>query len=154
MPMINHRVETQADCPASLAQAPHRVDSPGNRRHSMFEFFMAKMITKTEDGTLIVVLSKRFYEKPAVLRAAYKLSNLCIIDMHPKGTDEVQIGFEKKPDQKTLELESIAHRFCDEVIDQQIRLDLEKRTKEIREIIIRHAFEPISDLMRAVEDAD
>ena len=59
-----------------------------------------------------------------------------------------------KPDQKTLDLENIAHRFCDEVIDQQIRLDLEKRTKVIREIIIRHAFEPIADLKRAVEDAD
>ena len=47
----------------------------------------AIMITKTEDGALLVVLSKRFYDKPAVLRAAYKLSNLCTIGMHPKGTD-------------------------------------------------------------------
>ncbi|MFC1837244.1 His-Xaa-Ser system protein HxsD [Thermodesulfobacteriota bacterium] len=113
-----------------------------------------QMITKNEDGSLLVVLSKRIYDKPAVLRASYSISNFCIVDMQPKGDNDVAITIESKPGQESFDLESIAHRFCNEVVDQQIRLDLEKRTKGIREIIIRHAFEPISDLTSAVEDAD
>jgi len=41
-------------------------------------------------------------------------------------------------------LEDVAHNFSNEVIDQQVRIDVEKDFKGIREEIVKKAFSPIS----------
>ena len=43
------------------------------------------------------------------------------------------------------------HGFSNEVIDQQLRLDLEKRYGQVRELIIKHAFSPLENLKAETE---
>ena len=46
----------------------------------------------------------------------------------------------------------VAEDFCNEVLDQQVRLDLEKRYGNIRELVIRHAFAPIESLKAKIKN--
>ena len=41
-------------------------------------------------------------------------------------------------------LENVALDFCNEVLDQQVRLDLERSYGPLRELIVKKAFSPIS----------
>jgi len=49
---------------------------------------------------------------------------------------------DRAPDFESLEED--ARTFCNEVLDQQVRLDLEARYGNIRELIVRQAFSPVS----------
>ena len=42
------------------------------------------------------------------------------------------------------ELREAASEFCNEALDQQVRLDLERRYGSIREMIVEQAFSPVS----------
>ncbi len=42
------------------------------------------------------------------------------------------------------ELREAASEFCNEALDQQVRLDLERRYGSIREMIVKQAFSPVS----------
>ena len=45
-----------------------------------------------------------------------------------------------------LNLKKTAEQFCNEAIDQQLRLDIEKKYGNVRELIVRHAFSPIKNI--------
>jgi len=103
------------------------------------------IVTHLEEGKLLVILYKAFYQKEAVFAAAYKFTGLCTIYIEPIDEKSVGIYFKSKND-KNVELKNIAHEFCNEVLDQQVRLDLEQRYGNIRDLIVRHAFSPIKNL--------
>lgn len=54
------------------------------------------------------------------------------------------IWFKAKPQVK-VDPERLLSEYCNEVLDQQVRLDLEKRYGAIRESIYQFAFAPIKD---------
>ena len=111
---------------------------------------MKGIFTKLDGGRLLVVLSKEIYEREAVMAAAYKITDLCTVLIKPSGDTEMEAFFEPKAQRTTQDLEKVASRFCNEVLDQQIRLDLEKRYGKIREFIVRHAFSPLKDLKESL----
>lgn len=113
---------------------------------------MEGIFTKLEDAKVLVTLSKEIYEKDAVMAAAYKLTDTCTVLIRPVSENEVGVMFESKDDQDTEDLEETVGRFCNEVLDQQIRLDLEKRYGRLRELIVQHAFSPIERLEEAIDD--
>ena len=39
--------------------------------------------------------------------------------------------------------------FCNEVLDQQVRLDIEKRYGSLRDAIVKHAFQPLGDVTKS-----
>ena len=63
----------------------------------------------------------------------------------------ITLTLEPKINQSMIELESAVSDFCNEVLDQQIRLNLEKRNGRIRELIVEHAFSPLADLKSRLE---
>ena len=108
------------------------------------------IIIKTDNGKLMVVLKKVFYEKEAVFAAAYKFTDLCSILIEPIDDDSVGIYFEKL-EGKTVNLKELAKKYCNEILDQQVRLDLEKRYGNIRDLIYKHAFTPLKNLDEKVK---
>lgn len=108
------------------------------------------IVTELNDGQLLVVLKKVFYEKDAVFYAAYKFTDLCSILIEPIEDDSVGIYFEQL-EGKTVNLKELAKKYCNEVLDQQVRLDLEKRYGNIRDLIYRHAFNPLKNLNEKVK---
>ena len=99
-----------------------------------------------DNGFLKINIYKQFYEREAIFSAAKKFTNNNTIIIRPS-TDKryVEILFQANEDNK-LELEDLAKKFCNELLDQQVRLDLEKRFWKIRELIVQHAFSPIANL--------
>ncbi|HEX13168.1 MAG: His-Xaa-Ser system protein HxsD [Candidatus Micrarchaeia archaeon] len=113
---------------------------------------MKEIIVQIEENKLLIELKKQFYEKEAVFAAAYKFTNLCSIIIEP--TDDYSIGvyFQLLKDNDKVDLEKIAKDFCNEVLDQQVRLDLEKRYGNIKNLIVQQAFNPIKNLKDSINE--
>jgi His-Xaa-Ser system protein HxsD len=104
------------------------------------------------NGQIILKLSKRLYEKESVFAALYKFENQCAMQMEPIGEAHIEVIFRNKAGGSLSEqaLAAIADEFCNELIDQQVRRDLEKRFGKLRELIVEHAFSPITNLEERV----
>lgn len=100
---------------------------------------------------ITVILSKTFYEKGAIFQSAYRFTDRCHIDIKPSEGDTVTVFFTLKEDYFG-DAEHLINDFRNEVIDQQLRLDLEKRYGRLRELIYEHAFSPISNLDERIND--
>lgn len=107
---------------------------------------MQGIFRKIDSTRLAVDLDKEIYEREAIMAAAYKITDLCTVLIRPSEEKDVEVIFEPKAEGTTQNLEKVLSEFCNEVLDQQIRLDLEKRYGKIRELVVRHAFSPIKDL--------
>ena len=112
---------------------------------------MKDIVSKVENEKLLVELSKEMYEKLAVFAAAYKFTDKCIILVEPVGQRSVGVYFKSKSESNDSELMKIAEQFCNEVLDQQLRLDIEKQYGNIRDLIVEHAFSPISNIKDKVK---
>lgn len=98
-----------------------------------------------ENRAIFIDLPKEIYHRDAVLKAAYAYSDRFYVRLSPHGEFYVRAAFEAKTE-TDIDYESVAKNFCNEVLDQQIREDLQKVNGHIRDIIYKHAFAPIKDL--------
>lgn len=106
-----------------------------------------------QDGNRIcVILSKAFYKREAVFGASYKFTDKCYIKIQPHGETEVLIIFESKSDNSEARLDKLALDFCNEALDQQHRLDLAKQFGRIRELIVEHAFSPLTNIEKKLSE--
>jgi His-Xaa-Ser system protein HxsD len=98
-----------------------------------------------------VILSKAIYEKEAVFAATYALSGLCRNSVEPAEAGYIKVTLEfidSCPDADRVKVEN---KFMNELIDQQLRLDLEKRYGSIRRLIVQQAFAPLDNLKAEVK---
>ena len=98
--------------------------------------------TRVDGEKFLLKLSKQFYEKAAVIAAAYKFTHKCTILIEPLEEGYVGVFFQPKNNESADTIPDLVNEFCNEVLDQQVRLDLEKRYGNLRDIIVRHAFLP------------
>jgi His-Xaa-Ser system protein HxsD len=107
-----------------------------------------KMNYTIEGGRICISLYRLFYQKEAVLAAAQKMTGDYYIEIKSLDSERAGIYLEPKVtgsgEALTNIIEEVAKNFCNEVIDQQVRLDLEKRYGKLRELIVRQAFAPIT----------
>ncbi|MCD6176747.1 MAG: His-Xaa-Ser system protein HxsD [Candidatus Cloacimonetes bacterium] len=111
---------------------------------------MKKPVIEIEEGKLLVELKKQFYEREAIFAAAYKFTDLCSILIEPIDDHSVGVYFKPFKDSDT-DLNKIAEAFCNEALDQQVRLDLGKRYGNIRDLIVKQAFAPIKNLKEKID---
>jgi His-Xaa-Ser system protein HxsD len=104
-----------------------------------------------DGGKVLLKLSKQFYEKSAVMNAAYKFTHKCFILIEPLEEGYVGVWFKVKDDQDPGMIPDLLHDFCNEVLDQQVRLDLEKRYGSLRDAIVNHAFQPLGMSLKTNE---
>ena len=105
-------------------------------------------VSKTDGGKFLLKLSKRFYEKRAVMTAAYKFTHKCVILVEPLEEGYVGVWFQAKHNESADIIPELINDFCNEVLDQQVRLDLEKRYGGLRDTIVKHAFLPFESLSK------
>ncbi|MGO8762420.1 MAG: His-Xaa-Ser system protein HxsD [Desulfobaccales bacterium] len=106
---------------------------------------------KRKPGGFEVILSKALYEKEAVFAAAYALSGLCSNRVEPAQAGYVKVTLEFLDSCPETDRAEVGHKFMNELIDQQLRLDLEKRYGAIRRLIVQQAFAPLDDLKAEVK---
>jgi His-Xaa-Ser system protein HxsD len=103
----------------------------------------------TTDGErFLLKLSKQFYERPAVMAAAYKFTHRCTVLVEPLEEGYVGVWFQAKNNEGLDMIPDLINDFCNEVLDQQVRLDLEKRYGNLRDTIVKHAFQPLEDVTK------
>jgi len=103
---------------------------------------------KIDGEKFLLKLSKQFYEKSAVMAAAYRFTNKCIILIEPLKEGYVGVWFQAKNNENSDMIPDLVNDFCNEVLDQQVRLDLEKRYGTLRDTIVKHAFQPIESISK------
>ena len=102
-----------------------------------------------EQGRLVFQLSKTLYEKEAIFAATYGLSARCRNRIEPEPEGCVTVTLE--PLDSAADLDDLEHRFTSEIVDQQFRLDLERRFGGLRRLIVQHAFAPLEHLREEVK---
>jgi His-Xaa-Ser system protein HxsD len=106
---------------------------------------------KRKPGGFEVILSKALYEKEAVFAASYALSGLCRNRVEPAQAGYVKVTLEFLDSGQDTDRVAVENRFMNELIDQQLRLDLEKRYGALRRLIVQQAFAPLDDLKAEVK---
>jgi len=107
---------------------------------------MKGVISTVEGGKQLLTLTKDYYLREAVFAATHKFSGICGIEIFPVDEYAVGVWLTPKKDMTDDELNRIAQDLSEELVDQQIRLDLEKRNGWIRELIVKQAFSPLDNL--------
>jgi His-Xaa-Ser system protein HxsD len=103
-----------------------------------------EIITKIENGKLLLILSKELYEREAIFASAHKFTDKCTVLIEPVDHNSVGVYFKSK--REDCDLLKISEEYCNEVLDQQLRLDIEKKYGNIRNLIVKQAFSPLENL--------
>jgi len=109
------------------------------------------MNTIEKNNLIIVRFSKQLYENIAILTSAYKLTNRCDVQVNADNQNEYEVTFKPIYDSSIHDLQLIVDEFSRDIIDQQLRLDLDRQFGKIKELIVEHAFKPVSDLKKKLE---
>lgn len=98
-----------------------------------------------EGNKLQLDIDLRAYSKETVNAAAYKFTGVCYIYqvIDKENTDLLHLIFETK--ENCLMDDSVPKRFCNELIDQQVRFDVNKQFGHIRDLIVEEAFKPVNN---------
>jgi His-Xaa-Ser system protein HxsD len=98
------------------------------------------LIQKLEDGRLALKVNKSIFHQESILSAMYKFTHNCYIHIDSLDSDYYSVIFAAK--HSSIDLVSEASNFCNELIDQEIRYNLDNSNKSIKQLIIKKAFFP------------
>ena len=103
---------------------------------------MKDYIKEIEDNKILLEIHNSIYSDQSLLLAAYNLSDKAYILINRTSANITEIIFTGIDIGKD-ELIKCARQYCSDIIDQQIRLDIEKKFGNIRDIIVQQAFSQI-----------
>jgi His-Xaa-Ser system protein HxsD len=95
------------------------------------------------DNVLELEINTSCYTREAITSAAYNLPPEYTISLSSKDGYKWLVQITLSEDEPRGDLLSTGKRFLRDLIDFQVRDDLERRTGKVREIIVEHAFAPI-----------
>lgn len=88
-----------------------------------------------------IVLSPDIYSREAVSAAAVRFNELFYVKIEHHDEKSYAVMLQSKNEKQDHII--AAHEFINDVNEEQVRIDLMKKTGSLREIIYRHAFMPI-----------
>ncbi|MBR4908669.1 MAG: His-Xaa-Ser system protein HxsD [Acidaminococcaceae bacterium] len=97
-------------------------------------------LEKLEGDVFKLVLSKKIYDKMAVLNASYNQSDIAFFKIDSIDEKNVAVFIKFKNTVQDNEAQVFADNFLNDIIDYQIRLDLDVRTNHIKQVIFDKAF--------------
>jgi len=100
-------------------------------------------IIEIESGLYLVKFPKAFYERESIFAAAYLFRENFQIRIDSIDDHYVGVWFQTKIEQIDSDVKFALGEYCNEVLDQQVRRDLDERYGALREIIYEHAFTPL-----------
>lgn len=98
-------------------------------------------VSNIDGSRFQVVADMSLYAKEAIVAALYKYTDRFYIHQQPEG-NAVKIVFESK-DGGDLS-DTIIKQFCNDLIDQQVRYNMNQQFGHIRDLIVEEAFKPVS----------
>ena len=98
---------------------------------------------------LSIVLDGNIYSIKAVKNAAYDFTDRAWIRLETQKNNVLSISI--KPKNPDSSLRFLKYDFINHALDHQIRIDVGKEFKTIREMIVAQAFEPCENLDEVTE---
>jgi His-Xaa-Ser system protein HxsD len=87
---------------------------------------------------LSVHVDTTIYGEEALFRACYQFTERCYLFL--RRGDEATVVVDIKQRDKSTDLSDLAGTFCNELIDQRLRVSIARETATVRELIVRQAF--------------
>lgn len=101
-----------------------------------------KAYYKTENGFDIIV-EKEFYEREAVYAVAYQYSGILGFSFSSVEPNKIKISiFEKNGRMPT---EKDAQNILTDLLDEQFKIEILKRTEKVRDMVYKKAFLPLQE---------
>jgi His-Xaa-Ser system protein HxsD len=94
--------------------------------------------TVLTDGELVFIVDESIYSREAVLRTCYWFTDRCFLFVSRSVPGRLTISVRAKPGGEAVE--TAAGEFGNALLDQQLRLDIERETRGVRELIVAKAF--------------
>lgn len=91
---------------------------------------------------LTVIVNLDIYKQEVITSAVYKFTGKHFVSQNKVETG-IQVTFVAKPEQIT-DYVLLSKEFENELIDQQIRYDTERKFGHIRDMIVEEAFKPVT----------
>ena len=98
-------------------------------------------VAKLEKEKFQVIVDMTLYAKEAVVVACYKFTDRFYIHQQTDG-NKVDVLFESKDG--NIISDEIVKQFCNELIDQQVRYNMNQQFGHIRDLIVEEAFKPVN----------
>ena len=98
-------------------------------------------ITELENDKFQVIIDMALYAEESLVAACYKFTDRFFVHQQTDG-DVVKVVFESK-DGNTISAETVKH-FCNELVDQQVRYNINLQFGHIRDLIVEEAFKPVN----------
>lgn len=97
-----------------------------------------------DDNKIQLDLDLRVYSIETIDAAAYKFTGNFYVfkSIEPHNKDLIHLLFEAKDGYKVNE--STVKQFCNELLDQQVRANVNKQFGHIRDLIVEEAFKPVN----------
>ena len=103
------------------------------------------------DGSFVVRFDRTVYGVSAVKKAAYKSGDTFhILIEEADGSVVVSL----RPEASNAHPEDALGKFCNEVLDQQLREEIAAETKGVRDLLLAHAFSKTSLIDSELETSD
>ena len=92
-----------------------------------------------EDGALRVTLPIDVYGMDAIFRACYWLTERCYVYLAPPEGNLIEVTLVAKEGGVPL-TDRLTWDFLNDLVDQRLRIDINRETRTIREMIVAQAF--------------
>lgn len=101
-------------------------------------------VVELDKNTFQVIVDLSLYTKDVITAAIYKFSHIFYIHQitNTENLNFVNVLFESK--EGNVVTENIPKQFCNELIDQQLRHNVNAQFGHIRNLIVEEAFKPVS----------
>jgi His-Xaa-Ser system protein HxsD len=101
-------------------------------------------IVELGNGGFQVEVDSTLYSKEVITFALYKYTDKFFIHQHTSNTPNViSVVFESKDASAPIEIDTFK-QFCNDLIEQQVRAQVEAQFGHIRDLIVEEAFKPVN----------
>jgi|SRR4030095_3868845 His-Xaa-Ser system protein HxsD len=102
---------------------------------------------RIEDETALLDVDETIYSEGAVLRAVYEYSDRCFIALQRVET-RIHVAIKAKSGNR--DLETLAMGFLNSLADHELRVQIDRETRDIRTLLVAQAFAE-GDLLSEVQ---
>lgn len=94
---------------------------------------------------MVINLDRATFTSEAIIAAGYRFTDIFFVAIIPSEDEHsISVSLEPKPENTGIFIDNFSGTFINEVIDQQLRLNLEKNFGHLRNVITDFAFSPLT----------
>lgn len=99
---------------------------------------MADIVGGQQGTAVVLEVDCQIYSREAVLRAGHVASAKCYVALKPASENHILV--ELTPRDEVAVISDLVGAFWNDLLNQQVREDVERETRTIRELIVTQAF--------------